>query len=32
MYLLSFVLVQGVLFLSFNTPSRRRLIKAHAPE
>jgi hypothetical protein len=32
MYLLSFVLVQGVLFLSFNTPSRRRLIKVHAPE
>lgn len=27
MYLLSFVLVQGVLFLSFNTPSKRRLIR-----
>lgn len=27
MYLISFVLVQGVLFLSFNTPSKRRLIQ-----
>ncbi len=27
MYLISFALVQGVLFLSFNTPSKRRLIQ-----